>query len=566
MRFRRIFVLFLVLTFLLPSVLTARPTSATSAITYTVQPVAIAPLLDKDLNPYVLETGQYYWPYPVGQFFDVQIHLVGATVGNLVAGVGAVEVHLNLSEVTSPYVNITGFTDMLGQPDGVLVGPQNSLLYDKQAGFYDNEDNFATFSGDLPFPNATQYIVSANSTNGPWNATDGLVAIIHCRIIGMPNTFISQPDFIAFIPITFRTVVGGNGDQASVDVVQGTLHIDAATLGPPSQGVFVTPPLFTGAASLGSSFNFSVWANIGPFWDVAGFDITMSWNNTLINLVNVFEGGYLKEGGAATMGWSNATEGSVEVNYTKLTDPIPSYAIDSLFIMEFNVTYISDVYPTPNCTISQDSTNILLEPHPERPYAPWLGSNSTVLMPHDFFALNYIANATYLSPGLPWHDIGIINMGSRTTFGTGYILDISVEGINDGNFTESFNLTVCVNSVPLGVHQISLNASEQATDVFGWNTTGLAYGNYNLTTYAQPVQNETYASNNNFTVVVQVTIPGDISGDFQVSLADLVLLANAYGSRLGDVKWSPNADVNGDGKVSLADLVILANHYGQHYP
>jgi hypothetical protein len=187
-------------------------------------------------------------------------------------------------------------------------------------------------------------------------------------------------------------------------------------------------------------------------------------------------------------------------------------------------------------------------------------------MPHDFFALNYIANATYLSPGLPWHDIGIINMGSRTTFGTGYILDISVEGINDGNFTESFNLTVCVNSVPLGVHQISLNASEQATDVFGWNTTGLAYGNYNLTTYAQPVQNETYASNNNFTVVVQVTIPGDISGDFQVSLADLVLLANAYGSRLGDVKWSPNADVNGDGKVSLADLVILANHYGQHYP
>jgi hypothetical protein len=375
---------------------------------------------------------------------------------------------------------------------------------------------------------------------------------------------LGQQDFIASIPITFGTVIDGNGNQASVDVVQGTLHIDSL---PPTwwrQGVFVTPPSFTGTASLGSLLNFTVMADLGSFWDVAGFDITMSWNNTLINLVNVFEGGFLRKGGASTTGWSNATEGNVEVNCTKLTDPVPSYGNDSLFILEYNVTYISDVYPTPNCTISQDSTNILLEPHPERGY-PWNG-NSTVLMPHGFFYLNYVANATYLSPGLPWHDVGIINMDSRTTFGTGYVFDIPVGVINDGNFTETLNLTAYINSVPLGVHQISLNASEQATDVFGWNTTGLAYGNYNLTAYAQPVQNETYTSNNKFTTVVHVTIPGDINDDFQVSLTDLVLLANAYGSRPSDVKWNPNADINGDGKVSLADLVILANHYGQHYP
>jgi parallel beta-helix repeat protein len=60
------------------------------------------------------------------------------------------------------------------------------------------------------------------------------------------------------------------------------------------------------------------------------------------------------------------------------------------------------------------------------------------------------------------------------------------------------------------------------------------------------------------------SILGDINGDGKVSLSDLVLLANAYGSKQGDAKWDPNADINGDGKISLTDLVLLANHYGQH--
>jgi hypothetical protein len=63
-----------------------------------------------------------------------------------------------------------------------------------------------------------------------------------------------------------------------------------------------------------------------------------------------------------------------------------------------------------------------------------------------------------------------------------------------------------------------------------------------------------------------VTIPGDISGDLKVGLADLTLLGKAYGSRQGGSNWNPNADILEDGVVSLADLVILAQNYGQHYP
>jgi len=66
--------------------------------------------------------------------------------------------------------------------------------------------------------------------------------------------------------------------------------------------------------------------------------------------------------------------------------------------------------------------------------------------------------------------------------------------------------------------------------------------------------------------LVQIRIPGDINGDGKVNLADLVLFAEAYGSRPGDPNWNPAADMLGHGKVDLADLVTLANHYGQHYP
>jgi len=67
-------------------------------------------------------------------------------------------------------------------------------------------------------------------------------------------------------------------------------------------------------------------------------------------------------------------------------------------------------------------------------------------------------------------------------------------------------------------------------------------------------------------------IPGDINQDGRVSLADLVLLANAYGTTpsntpgTGHHQWNPNADISGDGNVGLGDLVILAKYYGMRNP
>jgi hypothetical protein len=58
-------------------------------------------------------------------------------------------------------------------------------------------------------------------------------------------------------------------------------------------------------------------------------------------------------------------------------------------------------------------------------------------------------------------------------------------------------------------------------------------------------------------------IPGDLNGDNQISLADLLLLLKAYGSTPSSSNWNPVADLNCDGQVSLTDLLLLLKNYGK---
>lgn len=59
----------------------------------------------------------------------------------------------------------------------------------------------------------------------------------------------------------------------------------------------------------------------------------------------------------------------------------------------------------------------------------------------------------------------------------------------------------------------------------------------------------------------------DINADGQVGLADLVLLAKAYGSRTGDPNWNEYADIAEPwGIIGLTDLVTVAVYYGQCFP
>jgi len=158
---------------------------------------------------------------------------------------------------------------------------------------------------------------------------------------------------------------------------------------------------------------------------------------------------------------------------------------------------------------------------------------------------------------------------SKTVVGQGYNVSITVTVENQGDYTETFNVTVYAKTTAIVTQTVTLTSGNSKTITFTWNTTGFAKGNYTIWAYAWPVPYETDIEDNTLTNGwIVVTVIGDINGDFKVDVKDLVLVIKYFGSYPGHPTkpWNPNADINGDGKVDVKDLVLVIKHFGQHDP
>jgi thermitase len=151
---------------------------------------------------------------------------------------------------------------------------------------------------------------------------------------------------------------------------------------------------------------------------------------------------------------------------------------------------------------------------------------------------------------------------SKTVIGQGFAATISITIENQGDLTETFNVEACVNSIIIGTQTNMILAGGNSTIVdFTWNTSSFAKGNYTISASITPVPGEAPIHG-----LATVTIPGDVNGDFDVDLYDVVSICAAYNSKIGEPKYVSNYDINGDGKINLYDVVIACAHYGQKYP
>jgi hypothetical protein len=116
----------------------------------------------------------------------------------------------------------------------------------------------------------------------------------------------------------------------------------------------------------------------------------------------------------------------------------------------------------------------------------------------------------------------------------------------------------------IGTQTVTLESGASTTLTFTWNTTGFAKGNYTIWAYAWPVQGETHIEDNTSTHgIVAVTILGDVDGDFDVDILDVVKITAIYASKVGDPQFRPESDIDGDGLITILDVVICTSHYGQ---
>jgi hypothetical protein len=248
---------------------------------------------------------------------------------------------------------------------------------------------------------------------------------------------------------------------------------------------------------------------------------------------------------------------AVTATFTQGTFSLTMYTVGQGSVEPGNGTYLAGA-----------NVNITAITVPGWTFQGWSGNafgliNTTIAVNGNMFV-----TATF-SQVVAGHDVAVTNVASdKTSIGQGLFSNVSVTVGNLGSFAETFNVTVTANQTVIATFvNTPLASGTFATLSFMWNTTAFAKGDYTISAYAGPVPGEANTTNLSLSSgPVAVTIIGDINGDFKVSLADLTLLAKAYGSTPADPNWNPNADIAGSGKIGLVDLVDLAIHYGQHFP
>jgi PKD repeat protein len=96
------------------------------------------------------------------------------------------------------------------------------------------------------------------------------------------------------------------------------------------------------------------------------------------------------------------------------------------------------------------------------------------------------------------HNIAIISVvPSPTTVKIGESVSIVVTVTNEGNFTETFNVTAYYADTPIETQTgITLTGGNSTTLTFNWNTVEVAVGNYTIKAVASHVENETDTGDN----------------------------------------------------------------------
>ena len=168
------------------------------------------------------------------------------------------------------------------------------------------------------------------------------------------------------------------------------------------------------------------------------------------------------------------------------------------------------------------------------------------------------------------HNIALTNITlSKTIVGQTYTMSINVTAKNVGTADETFNLTFYVESqatnktVSIQTQNINLKHAASTIITFIWNTSGFDIGQYTVIVYAWPVLNESETDDNILYDEVYVTIPGDINGNKEVNIIDVILITGIYGAKRGDPTFNPNSDLKEDGVIDIFDVILCTSHYGE---
>jgi outer membrane protein assembly factor BamB len=378
----------------------------------------------------------------------------------------------------------------------------------------------------------------SGATSATWNFT--LTYSGYCRV---------------YLEVTDAASAVATSNTSSVNSPNGYVIVD------PDLSLFTTPSMV-----VGSTFNVNI--SLANVTNVEGVQFKLTWDPTLLNCTRMTE--VLFHTVTPPDSWANIWSIGMELNNTAgnafyaQTFYDNGYAVSAGYA-PINVT--TKTFPPDGKEACATFTMKVLR-------LPMMIDGNLTCAFHLSRVILGDVNASAIGAGVrdgtytiisPSHDVGVTSaVSDKTVVGQGFSANVTVTVVNQGNNTETINITAYANATTIGSENITLSAGSSTTVMFTWNSSRFDYGNYTVSAYALPVPGETNTADNNLTGgTVEVTIPGDINGDGAVNILDSIKVSNAFLATPHSPNWNPNADINGDGVVNILDSIILANHFLQ---
>lgn len=154
----------------------------------------------------------------------------------------------------------------------------------------------------------------------------------------------------------------------------------------------------------------------------------------------------------------------------------------------------------------------------------------------------------------------------KETLGEGRTLGFNVTIENQGGYQETFNVTLFANATYVNSTEVVLLDGESANVTLFLNTTGWLKGTYQIQVDAVTISQETDTIDNlRFYGGIMVTISGDVDGDRDVDIFDVVHMTVNYSCSIPDLCYDLNSDIDSDGDIDIFDVVATCVKYGESW-
>jgi len=273
----------------------------------------------------------------------------------------------------------------------------------------------------------------------------------------MKKSFFSVPLLCLLLPLLFMT-----GSELFL-------------ITPSNEAGTSTVSVFPSSTTANMGQNFSINVNVTGVSDPYGlyaWEFKLNWTASILSVVNVTEGPFLKSGGQTFFIDSlNATAGHIRVDCTLEGNVTGVNGSGVLATIKFNAESPGQ------SPLNLYNGTLLNSQDPAEPISCQLSSGKVhILSPPDIAVTNVSVSPITVLPGTPVH------------------VNATVQNL--GGSVETFNVTTYANSHVIDVQKVTLNSGSSQTLHFTWNTAGYSQGEYNVSAMASTVPGETNTTNN----------------------------------------------------------------------